>query len=298
MIKLSKGRYVLCPGKEVNFPTSENLPLAWLKASENGGEVSFFEVDGFIIDFKKSVCSALFLKLEYSFDAINEISGKALIDAFRNDKNLTELGHCSELAKSLEVPLFLAMWPVDYPKSRPKLNLPPVWIFNLLTNEIVMNGFGVDLGIFLSDYRKIQFQNPKSLNVARSFMECALSLTPNPWPGDIDCIAINNFDHKIQAIIEFKTHNLNSPISTESSNKYALQDLRRFRVLNYLQSQLSTVQNFSPTLLFVVWGKNHQKIKVQQILDGKVYREELLDSPLYESSVERFLKEISEMFIF
>jgi hypothetical protein len=161
-----------------------------------------------------------------------------------------------------------------------------------------MNGFGVDLGIFLSEYRKIQFQNPKSLNVARSFMECALSLTPNPWPGDIDCIAINNFDHKIQAIIEFKTHNLNSPISTESSNKYALQDLRRFHVLNYLQSQLSTVQNFSPTLLFVVWGKNHQKIKVQQILDGKVYREELLDSPLYESSVERFLKEISEMFIF
>src|SRR5690606_12642801 len=103
--------------------------------------------------------------------------------------------------------------------------------------------------------RGFSFSRVKNLNSASSNVECHLANnTTNPWPGDIDAIIFNNITQRFDAIIEFKTHNIDTPIQNERIGKYGQEDWRRFNVLFDLIDNFHKRYGYKPKLFFIVWG--------------------------------------------
>lgn len=295
MITLRHGTYIVCPNQQVTNPPTECYPYDWLRSVQNDKQEYFYDLDGYVIDFSKRLCTALFLKIEYDFTEPDELTPETLIEAFKAFEITEDTERRINIAKTLEIPLFLAMWPFDYPEKRKEMAAKPVWVFDLNNEEkLILNGSGQDLGAFIFSYRNFSFTNPKGLNAAKTYMECALSRTTNPFPGDLDCVVWNKESAKTVGLIEFKTHNLATPISDETKNKYADQDARRFRVLSYLQSNIAAKQGHVPTLLFVVWGPRHDEIKVQIIENNAVKEQHIIASPQKSNDFETFYKELMQ----
>ncbi len=118
-------------------------------------------------------------------------------------------------------------------------------------------------------------------------MECYLANnTTNPWPGDIDTLLFNHTTGRFDAIIEFKTHNIDSPIENERIGKYGQEDWRRFNVLFDLIDNCYHRLGYWPKLFFIVWGTNehsthHDKIKIDLIERDKIVGSTLFPRPGY-----------------
>lgn len=113
------------------------------------------------------------------------------------------------------------------------------------------------------------------MKVASTYLECYLanddkSEEKNPFAGDIDLFVYQG--EKSKLIIEFKTHNLTTPIADEYFNKYATQDERRIQVLVDLANATDS------KVLFVFWGVKHNEVKVQLISkDRNVISQEVFE---------------------
>lgn len=297
MISLSKGEYRVCPERVMGSPPIENLLLHRMRNSLVASPNTFFELDGYTIDFQSKTCSAFLFKREYEVEFIDELLNHSLIEAFLETSETDGIRECMSLAVKLNIPIFVALWPLDYPAIKFESHFPPVWLFELRSRELVLNGYGVDLGNFLGKLRKRSFKAVKPLNAARTFMECKLSTTQNPWPGDLDCVVFNSETSEVEALLEFKTHNLNSPISLESKDRYMNADRRRFEVIEYLRHQISITQRKVPSILYLAWGPQHKHVKVQSIEHGKVYKEEIFNFPSSVEDTSLFFKAIKEKFL-
>ena len=62
---------------------------------------------------------------------------------------------------------------------------------------------------FIKEYRGFSFKYVKPLIISKSYMECYLSKTSNPWPGDLDGVIKKSKDNTVKALLEFtRTANL------------------------------------------------------------------------------------------
>ena len=295
-------KLIVCPGQSVVNPPSECLPYDWIK-NNLSKDYDLVNFDGFAIDFKQMQITAFFMKKEFEYGTVDEVNDENIKNLFFTDEYSDGWLARLMISQLLGVPLFFFCWPKDYPHSKYPQLPAPVFIFQVSLDgntpiiKKIKQGALPELKEFILTYRRQTFPNVKSLRISKSYMECYLSTTPFPWPGDLDGVVFERNAQKVLGILEFKTHNLNSAIEDEQISRYGQQDMRRFDVLSYLQKNLSAKQKASIPLLFIVWGKKslHKKIKIQKIDNNRVIGEVYIDSPIFTGQYSPFTEKILEL---
>ncbi len=286
----------MCEGQSVKYPITELDPFDWLKV-ENKAYISFC-IDGFIITSAKKI-NGVFNKYEFKPSETT----RNIIEELK-ENYADEIYASTSFSQLLNTEYRIFLWPENYP------------IDNDLSEKLIIaiNPSIKDDEIDLSQHRMIDisdletgirilrgysFSNVKPLLSANSNVECYLAnKTNNPWPGDLDALLYLCKDNKIVALIEFKTHNKNTPIKDEYIGKYSTQDWRRFEVLYNIQSELEEKQNFKPKLFFVVWGtrdfENHKDLKIDIIESNKVLKTSFIKRPAFGKPSEELFNYIIE----
>ena len=97
----------------------------------------------------------------------------------------------------------------------------------------------------------------KGLTYGTSQLECFLSKTDSAYPGDCDLLIVDIESLEPKCILEFKKHNLNTPISMQKlSNYYPAPDKRKYDRLAMLRNGLEP----SPKLINIYYPTNAEKI--------------------------------------
>ncbi|MET3878762.1 hypothetical protein [Chitinophaga sp. OAE865] len=288
----------VCEGKTVSFKITDHHPLQWIRTDNPAYAV--VSVDGFIINEQKAV-NGIFKKLEY----IEEKPGEAIsLEDITRVIPRNELLVISRLAEGLQCESRIFIWPKNYPAGYDKtLKLVHSIKLHIEHDELKIHTYKKvdisDLEQGIRALRGFSFSHVKHLLTASSNVECYLANnTTNPWPGDIDAMI---YDHRLQrftAIIEFKTHNINTPVAEERIDKYRQEDWRRFNVFFDLADDFSRKLGYRPRLLYVVWGTNensphHGNIKIDVIERDKVISSALFARPAYNT----FSQELSDYLI-
>ena len=273
----------VCEGKEVQFDITNLDPYIWLQEISDT-HISFC-IDGFIVTAEKKI-NGIFNKYEYEGDYNIEELTSALIENYSQ-----EIFACTSFAKILDTQYRIFVWPKDYPANYSVednliLSIKPLIYDGIidLSNHKLINIKLLEEGI--KKLRGYSFSKVKSLLTANSNVECYLAnQTGNPWPGDLDALLYLIKENKIMALIEFKTHNKNSPIENEFIGKYGDQDWRRFEVLYNLQDELCAIQGSKPKLFYIVWGtqdfENHKTIKIDTIEDNIIAFTKIMARPMF-----------------
>jgi len=307
ILKIKSGNLIICPNKKVKHQPSECLPYVWLKQNIDS-DYYLCDIDGYTIDFRKKTVTSLFMKREYDYESPIDVTVPNLMKTlFRTDRP-DDWENRFKLAKKMNIPLFLVFWPSDFPYYKKENLKTPIFIINVKIddkNQIeynILEEGGIDtLEAFIKKCRNnYSFKSVKPLSIAKTYMECYLANnTLNPWPGDLDGVIMYR-NGEIKALLEFKTHNEATPIEEEEIYKYMDQDVRRFKVLMYLQEQIGKAQNYKPNILFIVWGtmEMHKKIKIQVINNSKVIEELFIDSPITTRNYQVFYNEIINLVSF
>ncbi len=79
----------------------------------------------------------------------------------------------------------------------------------------------------------------KGLFYGTSSLECYLSKTTSLWPGDADCVLWDSNQQCAVALLEFKKHNLDTPLAQEGIQKYMAKDRRKWERLGLLRDHLN-----------------------------------------------------------
>lgn len=282
-MKITKPIRRKCPGKEIKFDISEINPFDWVNV--NNSEFTSSEIDGYIVTKEKKI-TGIFLKYEYE-GSINEITEELLKNLIiRNESAI-------KLANTLQCQFRLFLWPLNFPKNFDN-NLKCIIAVKKTGTYKVIKIKDLELGI--EKLRGHSFARPKNLLTATSYVECFLAnKTKNPWPGDLDCVVYNKKTKLVESLVEFKTHNKDTPISEEYIGKYNQEDWRRFDVLFDLQEEITKRQKHKPNLFYVVWGTkdfpNHRKVKIDHLIGRNDFTSEYIDRPeLGKLSTELFTK--------
>lgn len=293
---------IKCPNQYLSFDITKINPLDWLKSkNENNYSKIAFEVDGYIIDkFKKT--NGNFTRIEVlskekeifnSPDLFEEIKSIYKNKIFLNNlfAELLEINHW--------VLVTLNNYPFQYSHEVKGIMLLEYKNFDhelKLTSKKFLNV--KELEDLIRTLRKMSFNKVKNLKSAPSYLSCYLNNnTNNPFPGDCDCVIINPSSKEILSLVEFKTHNIDSPIQNEYIGKYGKQDWRRFNVLYSLQKNIESKQGFRPKLFYVAWGtkeiENHKFIKIDQIDNNKIINTEFFNKPVYGEFNKDLLEKLS-----
>jgi len=102
----------------------------------------------------------------------------------------------------------------------------------------------------------------KGLMYGTSSLECHLSRTDALWPGDADCVLSSTKSSEAVALLEFKKHNLETPLADENIQKYMRQDARKWQRLGLLRDRIAAP-------LFCVYystNRNVEHIKVERLV--------------------------------
>lgn len=78
----------------------------------------------------------------------------------------------------------------------------------------------------------------KGLIYGTSSLECHLSRTDALWPGDADCVLWSPDEQRAVALLEFKKHNLDTPLADEGIHKYMAKDRRKWERLGLLRDRI------------------------------------------------------------
>ena len=93
----------------------------------------------------------------------------------------------------------------------------------------------------------------KGLIYGTSTLECFLSKTNSLYPGDVDMLLLDA-DNNVLAILEYKKHNLSTPISEERLSKYYPEkDARKYNRLAILKDYLSAFKKEEIPMLNVYY---------------------------------------------
>jgi hypothetical protein len=288
----------VCKGKTTKYPITGNIPLLWIKTENE--KYSVISIDGFIINNQHNV-NGIFKKAEY----IIENEGEVFVpeDIFQLISK-QEFNIINEFASAFQSPIITLIWPENFPEG---YNTTDDLIYSLKfdfnsdeTKVSSVKSISLDtLERGIAQLRGFSFKNVKNLNSASSNVECFLANnTKNPWPGDIDTILYDNELKKFIGIIEFKTHNNDTPIENESIGKYGNEDWRRFDVLFDLIDNFNHKLNYRPKLFFIVWGTNltsanHNNIKIDIIERGRVLETLYINRP----EINTFSQELFDLII-
>ena len=277
-----KPRRRVCPGQSVRYPVTAHDPFDWLRGGT--AEAAAFSVDGFVTTRGGGV-SAVFQKYAVPRDG-GAVDLTAALQPFGE-----ELAAGVRFAERLQCVHRAFVWPADFPRAGEERAALITSLRPRLVGGLVDLGAGrpVTLQALASGIRKLRgrsFASAKPLLSATSAVECYLaSETRDPWPGDIDGVLARRGTGAVEALVEFKTHNRNTPIEREHLGKYGPQDFRRFRVLYQLQDRLAEVQGFAPRLYYVAWGTrdvaHHRHIKIDRVEGERVAETRLLPRPAW-----------------
>ncbi len=249
----------VCPGQTTKYPPAVDSPFFWLRDTLPT-DFTIIDFDGFSVSRGRQITKLLLLR-EFVTDSEQEIP--SIDDLLRQvlqpqavwDTRLI-------LSKKLGVGIDIVFCPKNYPVVKRAGN-PLIYVENVQSSVKPLSIFSMDilkLEEKIKSLRGFSFDlgRVKPVSAAKTCLECSLSLTGNSWPGDLDGVIF----HQDQPLctLEFKTHNLRTPINEEHIGKYGQQDWRRFEVQYNIKNALGGIP-----ILFIVWGPNHREVKIDKI---------------------------------
>ena len=134
----------------------------------------------------------------------------------------------------------------------------------------------------------------KGLGFSTSSLECLLSKTDTPYPGDADVVLAND-NYSEFVILEFKKHNLLDPLSQQRlSNYYPRPDSAKYNRLNMLRQWLPNARLY--TVYYTTDARNETKLELnaygKATLDEYDYLE--LHSPSNKNDQEGILEYVRQ----
>ncbi|CAH6828293.1 hypothetical protein [Vibrio mediterranei] len=133
----------------------------------------------------------------------------------------------------------------------------------------------------------------KGLFYSTSNLECYLSRTDTPYPGDADILLWNRNRNGFK-LIEFKKHNLKDPIHSQKlSNYYPRPDGAKYRRLHILSQYLPNTQLY--TLYYTTDNRFQTKIELNSVSGSNLSegRSILLESPKDKNDTNGILNYLS-----
>ena len=300
LINQQKPRH--CPGRTTKYPPVECEPFCWMKDNMPPGTIA--DLDGFTIDENNELVTGFLQKREYNIKDYKIVLDCEQIkrSLIFEDEDAWKL-RC-KLSIFLEVPLFLAIWPIDYPIAKYTAEHDVVIVFRVTINNDelqIRNEFVGDINDLTALIRKLRGRTrstTKFLNVATTMMECYLANTSDTWPGNLDAFTWDPKKEIVTSIIEFKTHNHpDYPISSQYFGQWP-EDRLRLRALDIMQKFIAT-KSSKPKLLFIVWGthKSHIQVKLQTINDLRSSNDMYVNRPRFtNASTKQFTDEVLAYF--
>lgn len=283
-----------CPDKSTRYPVTDINPMLWVK-TENP-DYTVISLDGFIVTDQKKV-NGIFKKLEFIAETPDE---EILLAAISSILLPEEIKLIKDFATALNCKFYIFIWPKNFPQGYAiDAKLIHSYTFSFAEGKLVIDTHKrisiKDLESGIARLRGYSFPAGKEMKAASSNVECYLAnKTKNPWPGDIDTLVYDQVQQKYLAIIEFKTHNIDTPVSEEHIGKYGQEDWRRFNVLFDLTDNFDQMLGYRPRLFYIVWGsngntKNHAHIKIDVLERNRVVQSSLFPRPAYQQfSAELF----------
>ena len=268
-----------CPGQTTKYPPATTDPLLEIQkhiAANKIANIEAFSIDGYVVDKNKAITNFIILR-EYRL----ECREKAILDPNEIfEEILCNNKLCQSrlsIAKTLGIPLSVFLIPKDYPAT--EVSDAPAYLLESVQECCKKHSFKKatmqDFEAHIKHYRKFVFSNMvKPLKSAKTRFECELANSGKgvPFPGDVDGLIM--VDRHPKAILEFKTHNLATPIEQEYFGKYPKEDSRRIEVLKNLRQALKV------PVFVIFWGPKHEKVKIDKIVDEKHSMESILTSRL------------------
>lgn len=286
-MEIFKPRRRVCAGQSVRYPITALDPMPWLVPPEDA-DYDCFAVDGFVTAGRGAI-TAFFQRFEYR-DANDPLVVEGLLHVLRTRYSSDLIG-AVYLSELINCPNRVFVWPEDFPEGYPAdareiVSLRPEMIDGVLRLDTYRMVDLESLAGGIEQLRGRSFKNVKSLLSAGSNVECYLAnATADPWPGDLDAVLVDKASGDVLALVEFKTHNRDTPVEDEAPGKYGQQDWRRFEVLYGLQDRLQAAQGARPSLWYLAWGTqdvpNHRLIKLARIEGNRVIEELLLERPAF-----------------
>jgi len=290
----------VCPGAFTKFPPVPCYPFCWMRENMKAGQIT--DIDGFVINEKQGLVTALMQRREY-----NSKDGKLVLEKSQVMGSLFRLESEPEwklrcvLSEKLKVPFYIALWPIDYPIIKASQISEPVIVYqikrenNQINLQAEFKGDTNDLESFILKFRGRSFSSVKTFKVGMTMMECYLaSKTQNPWPGNLDAAIWDDELNSFAAIIEFKTHNYPQyPISSQYFNQFPGDD-RRYKAFDILQNHLAKVSN-KPKFVYAIWGtdESHKEVKLQTIDSLKASHDSLIKRPEFtNATTKEFTEEV------
>ena len=129
----------------------------------------------------------------------------------------------------------------------------------------------------------------KGLGFSTSSLECLLSKTDTPYPGDADVVLAND-NYSEFVILEFKKHNLAAPLSQQRlSNYYPRPDRAKYNRLNMLRQWLPNARLY--TVYYTTDARNETKIELNAYGEAALgeYASVELNSPSNKNDQEEVL---------
>lgn len=275
IIRLLDPKPFVCPDQQApRFAPAGNSFIR--QVAEN---VSFpfsaCSVDGYIVN-KTGKVVRIFFKREFDVLA-PDASIQEVADSLAQDPQVTSAkGKLNSLARLLGCGVDYLFSPMGYPYNSPLNCMFLFSVDNVDSGKATRRVLDYKkLAEHIRHYRGRSFWSPKPITVSTSAIECYLANNhrtngfADPFPGDLDLAVLKG--EIVYSIAEFKTHNLQSDINSESCLRYQDRDRRRLDVLLNVTKQLEC------KLYFLFWGDRHDSVKVEEIsLDRKIIRTDLL----------------------
>ncbi|WP_242929025.1 hypothetical protein [Pontibacter vulgaris] len=136
----------------------------------------------------------------------------------------------------------------------------------------------------------------KGLIYGTSKLECYLSSTDSLYPGDVDSIILDDSNEPV-ALLEYKKHTLDSPISDQNIAKYYPNpDARKYNRLAILKEYLSNIKGHDIPIIVIYYPTNPKFITGKlELLKGSVGNLSAKASGVFKLPLNRTKEETSEI---
>ncbi|MDZ7362714.1 MAG: hypothetical protein ONB46_18600 [candidate division KSB1 bacterium] len=105
---------------------------------------------------------------------------------------------------------------------------------------------------------------PGGLVYSTSSLECFLSKTADFWPGDADAVLVDG-KNLARAILEFKKHNLDTPIENQTLQNYRDRDKLKYQSLGLLHDRLQAAATLPILLVYYPTQSHIKNVKIERL---------------------------------
>lgn len=261
---IKKPKLSLCPNKKTKYPPTNINPLYHINAYliKMKSDIIGINYDGYIVNKSSKEITHFLLLREYDASCNLRDIWQSVFDEMLCGNRLCQARIA--IANDMNIPFSIFLIPEDYPYlNQDKTAL----IINNITDccNIPRNHFMIsnmrEFISFINNFRGGPFKyKAKGLSAANTKFECYLAneYGYTPFPGDLDGLLIR--DNRALAILEFKTHNLDTPIEDQYLGQYGKEDWRRIEVLHNLKEYLNV------PIYVIFWGPKHSNVKIDKII--------------------------------